>query len=138
MLIFVPALTVLCSWLNALLLRWTGRFIGGQATTREIFTALAWSVMPLALAAPLILAEALALLRGATDPDKAGGLPGFAGSVVNAFFGVALLMSIFRLVISISEAQRFSKWRAAGNFALALLPFLAILLVMRVAAGGLH
>jgi Yip1-like protein len=125
-LVFWPVFTVLCGWLNALLLRWTGRFLGGAGTVRGLLAALAWSVMPVALGAPLIAGEAIALLRGAASPEKAGGLSGIAGHVVNSVFGVTVIMSIFRLVISVSEAQRFNKRKAVANFALAVLPFFLV------------
>lgn len=137
-LVFWPAFTVLCSWLNALLLRWAGRWLGGQATARELLIALAWSVMPVALVAPLITAEAIALIRGAAVPEEAGGLSEIAGLVVSSFFGVTAIMSIFRMVISVSEAQRFQKRRAVGSFVLAILPFVVVATALLLAAGGLR
>jgi hypothetical protein len=136
-LIILPILMVLGAWLNAVLLRWTGRLVGGQATVRELLTAMAWSVMPVALVSPLIAAEALALIRGAADPDQAGGLPGFASALVSLLSAVTFIMAFYRLVISISEVQRFSKLRALGNIALSVAPFFA-LAVLALLLGGKH
>jgi hypothetical protein len=138
LLVFWPVFTVLCAWLNALLLRWTGGWLGGQATVRELLTALSWSVMPVALVSPLIAAEAIALVRGAAAPEEAGGLSEIAGLVVSSLFGITAIMSIFRMVIAVSEAQRFKKRRAVGNFALAALPFVAVAAALLLAAGSLR
>jgi hypothetical protein len=119
-----PVLSVVAAAINAALLSWTGRWLGGQATRGALLTAIAWSAMPVALTAPLVTAEAIALLRGAANPGKAGGIAGIAESITGWAFAVTAILSILRLVISVSEAQRFSKVKAAGNFLLAGLPFL--------------
>jgi hypothetical protein len=133
-----PIITVACSALNAALLSWTGRWLGGQAARGPLLTAIAWSVMPVALTAPLVAAEAIALLQGAASPVNAEGLAGLAESVAGWFFAVAAILSILRLVVSVSEAQRFSKVKAAGNLMLATLPFFAAAAVMLSIAAGLH
>lgn len=130
-----PLLTALCAWVNAILLRFTGRFLGGQGNVRDLLTALGWSVMPVAVGAPLILAEALALIQGAADPEQVGGLPRAASIVVSLFFGATAVLALFRLVISISETQRFGKLRACGNLVLSLLPAV-LLAVVAVALGA--
>jgi hypothetical protein len=130
-----PFFTVVCAWINAVLLRWTGRFLGGDGSVADLLTALGWSVMPVALGAPLVLAEALALIQGAADPEQVGGLPKAASIVVSLFFGATAILALFRLVISISEAQKFGKLRACGNLVLSLLPALA-LAVIAVALGA--
>jgi hypothetical protein len=129
-----PALTIFGAALNAILLRFTGRWLGGQSTARGLLTAIAWSLMPVALTAPLMTAEALALLRGATSPEAAGGLSAIAEHVVGSLFAVTAVIAIFRLVVSVSEAQQFSKLKAVGNFALASLPFFVVVLAFVLAA----
>jgi hypothetical protein len=133
-LLLSPALTVAGAALNALLLRWTGRWLGGQSTVRGLLTAIAWSLMPVALTSPLVAAEAIALLRGATSPEQAGGMAAVAERVSSSLYIVASVMAIFRLVVSVSEAQRFSKIKAAGNFLLASLPLLVLFLALIAAA----
>jgi hypothetical protein len=121
-----PFLTALCAWVNAVLLRWTGRLLGGGGNVRDLLTALGWSVMPVAIGAPLVLAEALALIQGAADPEQVGGLPRAASMLVSLFFGATAILALFRLVISVSEAQGFGKLKACGNLVLSLLPALAL------------
>lgn len=130
-----PFLTALCAWVNAFLLRFTGKFLGGEGDVRDLLTALGWSVMPVAIGAPLVLAEALALIQGAADPEQVGGLPKAASMLVSLFFGATAVLALFRLVISISETQKFGKLRACGNLVLSVLPALA-LAVIAVALGG--
>lgn len=129
-----PAMTVICTLINALLLRWTGRWMGGESTVRGLLIAIAWAVMPVALTSPLVAAEAIALLRGATSPEQAGGLAAVAERVSGSLFTVTSILSIFRMVVAISEAQRFSKMKAVGNVLLANLPFLAVALAFAAAA----
>ncbi|HEX4385793.1 MAG TPA: YIP1 family protein [Myxococcales bacterium] len=133
-----PIATLVASALNAALLGWTGRWLGGQATRASLLVAIGWSVMPVALTAPLVTAEAIALLRGASNPGKAGGLAGVAESITGWAFAVTAIMSILRLIISVSEAQRFSKMRAAGNFVLAGLPFFMVALALVLTATGIR
>jgi hypothetical protein len=130
-----PFLTALCAWVNAVLLRFTGKFLGGEGNVRDLLTALGWSVMPVAIGAPLVLAEALALIQGAADPEQVGGLPQIASVFISLFFGATAVLALFRLVISISETQKFGKLRACGNLVLSLLPALA-LAVIAVALGA--
>jgi hypothetical protein len=129
-LLLSPALTIAGAALNALLLRWTGRWLGGQSSVRGLLTAIAWSLMPVALTSPLVAAEAIALLHGATSPEQAGGVAAVAERVSSSLYVVASVMAIFRLVVSVSEAQRFSKIKAAGNFLLASLPLLVVFLAL--------
>jgi Yip1-like protein len=138
LLAFWPLFTILCGWLNALFLRFTGRFLGGQASVRDLVAALGWSAMPVALGSPLVAAEAVALIRGAAAPEEAGGLSQTAGLVVSFFFGMTAVMAVVRAIIAISEAQRLSKWRAFANVALALVPAFAVGLMVLVLGGGLR
>jgi hypothetical protein len=130
-----PLFTILCAWLNALLLRLTGRPLGGKASVRDLLAALGWSSMPVALGAPLVAAEALALVQGAAAPEAAGGLSQVAGVLVSFFFGVTAVMAVVRAVISISEAQQITKLRATANIVLALIPAF-LLAAAALALGG--
>jgi hypothetical protein len=121
-----PIFTIALTWLNAVLLRWTGRFLKGSATVRELFVAHGWSLAPVALGSPLIAAEALALIRGAADPEQIEGLPSMAALVVGVVVLYTSVLSIVRFVVAISEVQRFSKWRVLGNIALTALVLLGI------------
>jgi hypothetical protein len=134
LLVIWPICALGFTWLNAVMLRWTGRWLKGVATIREIYAAQGWSLTPIALASPLMAAKALALSRGAADPDQVEGLPEIASLIVGAVFLYASVLFILRFVVSLSEVQKFSKLRVLGNVALTLLLALTIILIV---LGGL-
>jgi hypothetical protein len=120
MLVLFPFLAIGFTWINALLLRWTGRWLKGVATTREIFVAHGWALAPVALCSPLVAAEALALIRGAADPDQVEGLPSIASLIVGSALLYTSVLAVVRFFISISEVQKFSKLKVLGNLLLSV------------------
>jgi hypothetical protein len=125
-----PLMAVVSALLVAPFLLWTGRWLGGRATTRDLHAALAWAMLPLAVCAPLVLADLFLACRQAlaittAEASTLARWRTFADPVVRIALLVAALWSGARYVIYLSEAQRFSKWRAVGNQLVAALVFLA-------------
>lgn len=107
------------------LVAWTGSKIGGQATSREVKTALAWSEVPY-LTGYLLWGLYLGFLgeqmfkdhmQFATDQDAT-----VAQIILFGGLGIGVLLGIWSFVIKVvalSEVQGFSPGRAFGNLFLA-------------------
>jgi hypothetical protein len=121
-------------FVGSLLIAWTGSWLGGNATSAQIRTAMAWSDVPLAAFLGLTL-----VLIAATGPlpfhelvviaDQSFGHA--VGTMLVGFAAVALGVWAFVLLLhGVGEAHGFSAWRALGNVALALvllmLPFFVL------------
>ena len=128
-------------YICAAVVRWTGIWIGGQASSLHIRAAIAWSRLPVVWIAPLWL-PMTALYGQELFTDKApaldatvGGQPAMALSLLCFYLAgfVAELWSFFLLLKSLGEVQGFSAWKALGNLILAsLLICLAVFVLVIV------
>ena len=122
----------------ALLLRWTGRWLGGQAPALQLRTAMAWALVPTAVALAL-WAPRLAIFghelfsvytpRLASDPAL--------GVQLLAFAVADLVLGAWTLVIAVAgvaAVQGFTVLRALASCALALLLLVAAVFVIVIAA----
>ncbi len=120
-------------YLGALLLVWTGRLLGGAATMTQLRAVLAWSTVPLIWTLPLVIPELALFGQEAFTESKPGILSDPQRAAI--YSGLALVKAaagIWTLaigIIGLSEAQRFSVWRAVGN------ALLVVLVVAIVGAG---
>lgn len=109
-----PVFGVIGLYLWGGLVRWTGSWLGGEATPEEARAAVAWSAVPslwgLLLWLPLLLS-------------------GSQVGVVPLLVGLAqLVLGVWTFVISLKclgEAHRFSAWKALGAEILAVLMIIA-------------
>jgi len=113
----------------AAVVRWTGLWIGGQASALHIRAAIAWSSLPVVWIAPLWLPMA-ALYGQELFTNKApaldatlGGQPAMALSLLCFYLAgfVAELWAFVLLLKSLGQVQGFSAWKALGNLILAAL-----------------
>ncbi len=127
-----PILGLAGLYIFAELLRWTGGWIGGQASSQHIRAALAWSQVPSICALPLWI-PTLALVgeelfTSATpnidaDPALAGVVIGLA--IVERTIGIWALVLLLKCV---GQVQCFSRWKALGNTVLGgLIPIVMII-----------
>ena len=130
-----PLMGIVGLWLGSILLRWTGGWIGGQADSRRIRTALAWANVPLLwsliLWGPALLLFGAELFATATPIIDASTM--LSGLYMVFSFGIGTV-SIWAFVVflhALGEVQGFSAWKALGNSILAglvvLVPLLAII-----------
>ncbi len=111
-------------YLGGALLKWTGRWIGGQATAPEVRAALGWANVPLiwglllwipegALLGPeLFTSQATRIIEG--NPSLGIALMGLGVvEVVLGIWGFVVLLKC------LAEAERFSAWKGLGNLLLA-------------------
>lgn len=122
-------LGVLLLYLTARVIEWTGGFLGGTASGKEIRTAVAWANVPhliglviYAIQLP-IYGEELFLSstpRIDADPWLQVGLVGF-GLLRWVLSGWGLVI----LVRTLAEVQGFSVWRSIGNIVISVLVLFA-------------
>jgi hypothetical protein len=127
-------LGVLAMYFTSAVMRWIGRWFGGQAEAEEIRIVFAWSNVPLlpllALWVVLLGRYGIGLLTGGID----GGL-GIEDGVLMVIYAVATVVlnvwvsAIF--VVGLSEVQKFSVWKA---FACVLIPILILLVPVTLIA----
>ncbi|MGD0120626.1 MAG: YIP1 family protein [Candidatus Binatus sp.] len=89
------------------ILKWTGRLLGGTATSLEVRAAIAWGHIPIVLAS---IFGIVAFRPGSSAPCSKCG---FGFFLLTAF--VVLVLWCFVLLIKcVSEVHRFSAWRGLG------------------------
>ncbi len=132
---------ILGLYVGGALLRWTGRWIGGQGTSEQVRSAMAWSTVPVLWTAILFIPE-LALLGKelfTTATPRMNSNRSLAFTMMG-FGAVEIVLGIWALVIflkCLGEAQGFSAWKAAVNSALAGLVVLVPLLILVFGAIGI-
>ncbi len=131
---FAPLLSVLFLNLNALLVQWTGKWLGGRGDFASVRTGLAWSLVP-GIWAALLWLPRLALLGGQAFQTEPPNLEGdFAAGAFLGILGLCqAVIGVWALAIlckCIGEAHGISAWRGLWAQILALLiPCLAVGLV---------
>jgi hypothetical protein len=115
---------LLSLWISSLLLRWTGKWIGGTANREHLMTAIAWAAVPAVFALPLWIPELLLfgsdLFTKEThrlDAQPLLWIPFLAFAVLEMVLGI---WSFVLLCHTVAEVQGFrSAWRGLGNVFLA-------------------
>lgn len=126
-LILSPFLGMLMLSIMALLLQWTGRWIGGKGKYLPIRAALAWSNVPNIVNIVLWLILAFYFKRAVFVNGFAG--TSFQGSemlLVTSVFLLQTVLSIWSFIIlikSVGQVQGFSAWKGLFNV---LIPFFMI------------
>lgn len=127
-------------YIGGALIRWTGSWLGGQATSQSVRAALAWASVPVIWALLLWIPE-LAIFGQemftsetpvlAQSPSKALVLMGFG--LVQIVIGIWAIVVMLKCI---GQVQGFSAWKALGNLVLAALlltvPVLVLLLVLAI------
>jgi hypothetical protein len=127
---------ILSLYLGGALVRWTGTWIGGVASSQNIRAALAWSSVPL-IWALLIWIPELALIGDELFTSETPRMDA-SYTLLLAFLGLSLIelvIAIWTLVIllkSLGQVQGFSAWRALGNLLLSVLVILVPILIIVV------
>ena len=133
-LILGPVMGIIGLWVGAALLRWTGGWIGGQADSRRIRTAVAWSNVPMIWS--LLLWVPALLLFGAELFTKATPIIDASLMLSSLFLGFSIgttVIGIWSFVVflhALGEVQGFSAWKALLNGLLAMLVVLIPILTI--------
>jgi Yip1 domain len=135
---------VIGNWVAAVLVRWTGSWLGGMATLQECRAAIAWGSIPclanLAIMLGLTAVFGHGLFRsGGIDDDK------MAHAILLMTVGLGqITLGIWMLVLTlkaVGEVHEFSAWKALGAFILVGLVLAGIIfgiIVMGIMATNLN
>jgi hypothetical protein len=130
-----PFVGLIGVYLWALLLKWTGRWIGGHASAVQLRAAIAWAGVPIivggvAFVGALLIAGKELFTEATPWLDQN---PGWAlltyGLLITQFVTVA--WGIVVSLKTVGQVQGFSAWRALGN---TLLPLLLVVVLGIVTA----
>jgi len=120
-----PIAGVVSLYVSSALIRWTGKLIGGQASSEHIQAAIAWAGVP-TICALLLWLPGLVLFGQelftsqtpviASNPLLAMLLLGFAALKI-----IIGLWAFVLLIKCVGQAQGFSAWLALGNLVLSAL-----------------
>lgn len=122
------------------LFAWTGRWLGGRGSWREVTAALAWGSVPnVAVLVPMGL-TILAVGEGFFRTNGLAGAPEGLAPLLTALTLAMMVMAIWSAylkVVCVAEVHRFSAWRGLGAILLGLTSFVAAyLLIATVVLGG--
>jgi len=121
------------------LVRWTGSWFGGQASSIEVRAALAWSLVPkicaLVLWVPKLALFGKTLLTGALHTsifNLSGAYPALSGfTIVETVIGIWVFVIYLKCL---GEVHRFSAWKALGasilGWLIIFLPFIALFVAL--------
>jgi hypothetical protein len=137
-----PLIGIIELYLGSALISWTGRWIGGNAESDEIRTAVAWANVPLIgvfviwiLQVVLLGPELFTTLTPRLDGNAGVALTFLASGLAQITLGI---WAFFILMKGLGEVQGFSAWKALGNVLLSSLAFVVpiLLLALIVIAVG--
>jgi hypothetical protein len=120
-----PIAGIITLYIGSALLRWTGKWIGGNASSQSIRAAIAWSTVPEILALVLWI-PALALFGPEMFTSEIPSIQ--ENPALNIAFlsiaAVGITVGIWQFVIylkCLGQVQGFSAWKALGNSFMALM-----------------
>ena len=119
-------------YLSGAVLKWTGRLLGGSATSLEVRAAIAWGQIPIIAAAVCLLCSFLV-----NSPGPRATLPYM---LLLTAYAVLIIWGFVALIKCVGEVHHFSGWRALGAVTLWIwsipLSLLIILLASHWLAGA--
>jgi len=133
-----PPLGLILLYLGAWIVELSCRMLGGQADSREVRTALAWSSIPFLATTPLWIIRIALVGKELFTFEKPSlvSQPALFYLLV-ATFVPEVVLSIWWLVVTVkalAEVQRFSAWRALSSMLLLLAPFIILIVIVAVVA----
>ena len=131
---------VIALYLGGALIRWTGSWLGGQASTGQVRAALAWGHVPVYWAGLLWLPY-LGLFGDEiflSEMPSVEARPWLLFVLVNlAVLELGLgFWGLVTLVLAVAEAHRFSGWRSLGSIVLAMLVLIVSLMMLGLVLGA--
>ena len=125
---------ILSLFVFGVLIRWTGRWLGGTASYEQVRAAIAWSLVPYLWVSLMWIPELLLLGEEmfTTEMPRLEANPVlafvFLGLVIVELVGVAWALVVY--LKCLGQVQGFSAWKALGNLLLAALIFVVPILVV--------
>ena len=136
-----PLAGIASLYIGGALIRWTGSWLGGQASSQHIRAALAWGLVPALWVALLWIPELL--LVGpelfTTETPRMDANAGLAFALLGMFAveAVGAVYSLVTILKCVGQVQGFSAWKALGNVLLASLVIVVPILAVVFAIGAL-
>ena len=133
-----PPLGLVLLYAGAWIVEMSCRLLGGQADSREVRSALAWSSVPLLATIPLWIIRVALLGKELFTFEK----PSLFANPKLAYILIAtfipeLVLSVWWLVATVKalgEVQRFSAWKALSSMLLLVVPPLILIVILAIAA----
>ena len=136
-----PIAGIITLYIGSALIRWTGSWIGGKASSQSIRAAMAWSTVP-EIWALVLWIPALALFGQEMFTSEMPSIQ--ENPALNiAFFGIAavgIAVGIWQFVIylmCLGQVQGFSAWKALGNSFMALMVVVLPMVIIYVGITSL-
>lgn len=141
--VFGPLGGILSLYIGGALVRWTGSWVGGQASSQSIRAAIAWGLVPALWVSLLWIPELLLVgVEMFTTETPRADANANLGFVILGLVTIEMVGSIYAVVTvlkCLGQVQGFSAWKALGNLFLAglviVLPLFVIGLAIRVIGG---
>jgi Yip1 domain len=133
-----PLLGLIFLYAGAWIVEMSCRLLGGQADSREVCSALAWSSVPFLATIPLWIIRLALLGRELFTFAK----PSLSSHPALFYLLAAtvipeLVLSIWWMVVTakaLGEVQRFSAWKALSSMLLLLAPFVVVIVILAIVA----
>jgi hypothetical protein len=133
-----PPLGLVLLYAGAWIVEMSCRLLGGQADSREVRSALAWSSVPLLATIPLWIIRVALLGRELFTFEK----PSLFTNPTLAYILIAtiipeLALSVWWMVVTVKalgEVQRFSAWKALSSMLLLIVPPIILIVILAIAA----
>ncbi len=132
---------IISLYIASALIRWTGTWIGGNASSQNIRAALVWSNVPIIWALILWIPE-LALFGQelfTSETPTIDATPSLAFLMLG-FAAIEISIAIWTIVVllkCLGQVQSFSAWKALGNVVLAGLVVIVPIVVIVLGVVGL-
>lgn len=136
-----PVAGLIGLYIGGVLLAWTGRWLNGQATGRDVRAVLAWSNIPLIWGLLLWIPELMLFgkeMFTRETPRLDASL--FLAITFLGFTAVGFVLTVWTIIIFIqclAEAQRFSIGKTLGNIVVAVLAVLIPIGVIAAIIDGI-
>lgn len=121
-LVLGPIAGIISIYLGGALYRWSGSWLGGQATTEQVRASLAWSSVPVIAALPLWILQILMvgeeMFTTSTPRLEANPLLAILLLGIIAIEVGAAIWAFILLLNTLAEVHRFSAWKALGALVL--------------------
>ncbi len=120
--------------IGSILIRWTGKWLGGQASSKDIRAAMAWSYVPIIWA--LIFWGLEIIIFGKELFTSEAPLLESSPSMLYLYTSLASIETIISIwafaifILCLGQVQKFSTWKALVNAVLAGLVFIVPLVLI--------
>jgi hypothetical protein len=125
-------------YIGGALIRWTGNWVGGQASSQDIRAAIAWSSVPIIWALILWIPELVLFGQDlfTTEGPRIDADPSLV-FILFGFGAIHIIVAIWSIVVflkCLGQVQGFSAWKALGN---AILTGLIIFVPIAIVSIGI-